>query len=189
MLVFDDFNNFLVKFQRSVVLGITETWLSPTVSLNEVFVSGYSTYRFDRDFRGGGVLVYVSHSCRSWCQFDLEDSDVEAVWVELRVMSHPVLLCVVYRSPSSDTGVFACIANMLELAHKENKEMILMGDLNVNLLGTGSLVSALSLITEEYCLSQLISEPTRSTPTSETLIDVIFTTHPDRFTNSRTFPF
>ena len=64
-----------------------------------------------------------------------------------------------------------------------------MGDLNVNLLGTGSLVSALSLITEEYCLSQLISEPTRLTPTSETLIDVIFTTHPDRFTSSGTFPF
>ena len=78
---------------------------------------------------------------------------------------------------------------MLELAHKENKEMILMGDLNVNLLGTGSLVSALSLITEEYCLTQLISEPTRLTPTSETLTDVIFTTHPDQFASSGTFPF
>ena len=146
----------MVNFQRPVVLGITKTWLSPTVLLNEVFVSGYSTYRFDRYSRGGGVSVYVSHSCRSRRRFDLEDSDVEAVWVELRVMSYPVLLRVVYHSPSPDTSVFACIVNMLELAHKENKEMILMGDLNVNLLGTGSLVSALSLITEEYCLSQLI---------------------------------
>ena len=68
----------------------------------------------------------MRHSCRSWRRFDLEDSDVEAVWVEeLRVKSHPVLLCVVYRSPSPDKSVFACIANMLELAHKENKEMIL----------------------------------------------------------------
>jgi len=45
------------------------------------------------------------------------------------------------------------------------------------------------LITEEYCLTQLISEPTHLTPTSETLIDVIFTSHSDLFTSSGTFPF
>ena len=35
----------------------------------------------------------------------------------------------------------------------------------------------------------MISEPTRVTPISETLIDVLFTTHPDQFTSSETFPF
>ena len=134
-------------------------------------------------------MIYVSYSCRSWRRFDLENSDVEAVWVELCVVSHPVLLCVVYHSPSSDTGVFNCIANMLELAAKEKKEVILMGDLNVNLLGAGSLVSALSLIIEEFCLTQMISEPTRVTPISKSLIDVLFTTHPDLFVSSGTFPF
>ena len=189
MPAFDTLNNFLVNFQHSVIFGITETWLGSTVSLNETSVSGFSSYRCDRDSRGGGVLVYVSHSCRSWHHFDLEDSDVEKVWVELRIVSHPMLLCVVYRSPSSNAGVLDCIANMLELAHKENKEILLMGDLNVNLLGAGSLVSALSLIVEEFCLTQMISEPTCITPTSETLIDVLFTTHPDQFTSSGTFPF
>ena len=171
-------------------MGITETWLGPAVSLSEISVPGFSSYRRDRDSRGGGVLVYVSYSCRrSWRRFDLENSDFEAVWVELRVVSHPVLLCVVYRSPSYDTGVFNCIANMLELADKEKKEVILKGDLNVNLLGVGSLVSALLLIIEEFCLTQIISEPTRVTPTNESLIDVLFTTHPDLFVSSGTFPF
>ena len=179
----------MLNFQCPVILGITETWLGPTVSLSAISVLGFSSYRRIRDSRGGGVLVYVSHSCRSWRRFDLEESNVEAVWVELRIMSQPVLLCVVYRSPSSDTGIFTYVANMLELAHKENKEIILMGDLNVNLLGTGSLVSALSLIIEEFCLTQMISTPTRVTSTSETSIDVLFTTHPDQFTNSGTFPF
>ena len=183
--VFDELTTFLVNFQRPVILGVTETWLGPAVSLSEVSVPGYSSYRRDRDSRCGGVLVYVSYSCRSWRRFDLESSDVEAVWVELRVVSHPVLLCVVYRSPSSDAGVFNCIANMLELANKENKEVILMGDLNVNLLGAGSLVSASSLIIEEFCLTQ----STRVTPTSESLIDVLFTTRPDLFASSGTFPF
>lgn len=95
MPAFDELNNFLVNFQRPVILGITETWLGPAVSLSELSVSGFSFYRRDRDSRGGGVLVYVSYSCRSWRRFDLENSDVEAVWVELRVVSHPVLLCAV----------------------------------------------------------------------------------------------
>ena len=167
---FDELTNFLLNCQRPVILGITETWLGPTVSLGEISILGFSSYRRNRDSRGGGVLVYVSHSCRSWRRFDLEESDVEAIWVELRIVSQPVLLCVVYRSPSSDTGVFTYAANMLELAHKENKEIILMDDLKVNLLGAGSLVFALSLIIEEFCQTQMISTPTRVTSTSETLM-------------------
>ena len=49
-----------------------------------------------------------------------------------------------------------------------------MGDLNVKLLGAGSLVPVLSLIIEEFCLTQMISEPTCVTPTSDTLIDVFY---------------
>ena len=167
---FDELTNFLLNFQGPVILGITETWLGPSVSLGETSILGFLSYRRDCDSRGGGVLVYVSHSCRSWRRFDLEESDVEAIWVELRIVSQPVLLCVVYRSPSSDTGVFTYAANMLELAHKENKEIILMDDLKVNLLGAGSLVFALSLIIEEFCQTQMISTPTRVTSTSETLM-------------------
>jgi len=104
-------------------------------------------------------------------------------------MFHPVLLCVIYHPPSSDTSVLGYITDMLELAQKESKEVVLMGDLNVNMLGTGSLLSTLLLIAEEFCLTQLISEPTRLTPTSQTLIDVIFVTCPGLFTGSGTFPF
>ena len=98
-------SNFMLNFQRPVVLGITETWLGPTVTLNKISISGYSNYRLDHDSRSGGVLVYVSHSCRSWHRLDLEDSPVEAVWFELRIISHPIVLCVVYPPPSSETGV------------------------------------------------------------------------------------
>ena len=42
------------------------------------------------------------------------------------IKCHPVLLCVVYCLPSSDTGVFTCIANILELAPKENKSVLML---------------------------------------------------------------
>ena len=82
--------------------------------------------------------------------------------------------------------VFDCVAQMLELAVGENKEVVLMGDLNVNLLSKGHLVSAWSLITEEFCLTQLISEPTRVCATTESLLDVIYSTNSNLFTTAGT---
>ena len=133
----DEIRDSMGKFHRPVVLGISESWLTSAVSLGHVMIPGCAVYRRDRaSGRGGGVLVYVSHSCRSWRRLDLEQSSVEATWIELWLMSHLVLLCVVYRPPSSTMCVFDCVIQMLELAVGENKEVVLMGDLKVNLLIT-----------------------------------------------------
>ena len=62
------------------------------------------------------------------------------------------------------------------------KEYYLMGDFNCNMLSSSRNnvnTQALLNITDIYNLKQLINEPTRVTPVSSTLIDVIFTSHPD----------
>ena len=108
---FDKIRDFMGKFHRPVVLGITETWLTSAVSLSHVIIPGCTVYRRDRvSDRGVGVLVYVSQSCWSWRRLDLEQSSVEAIWVELQLMSHSMLLCVVYHPPSSNMCVFDCVA-------------------------------------------------------------------------------
>ena len=55
------------------------------------------------------------------------------------------------------------------------------------MLSKGHLVYAWSLLTEEFCLLQLISEPTRVCATTESLLDVIYTTNPNLFTSTGTF--
>ena len=64
----------------------------------------------------------------------------------------------------------------------ENTEYYLMGDLNCDLIATryDNDTRKLVSITDTYGLQQLITEPTRITPTTTTLIDVIFTNCPDR---------
>ena len=100
-----------------MVLGTTEIWPTSAVSLGHVMIPGCTVYHRDHvSGRGGGILVYVSQSCRSWRRLDLEQSSVEAIWVELRLMSHSMLLCVVYHPPSSTMCVFDCVAQMLEIA-------------------------------------------------------------------------
>ena len=100
-----------------------------------------------------------------------------------------MLLCVVYRPPSSGGSLLATVGHMLDLAGGEHKEVILMGDLNINMLCTSSLLSTWNLIVEEFSLTQLISEPTRVSVTTESLIDVIFVSDPAMFAVSGTMPF
>ena len=140
----------------------------------------------ETDGRGGGVLVYVPEVCRSRRRPDLEDDSTEAVWVELRLNKDAILLCNIYRPPNSSVNVLDRFSVMLERASTERKEIVVMGYLNCNLLAPSHLVDGLLHITDENHLKQLISKPTRITNHSQSLIDLLFSSHPDNFTASKT---
>ena len=54
-----------------------------------------------------------------------------------------------------------------------------MGDINCDLLSENTVNNALPNVSDVYGLKQLITEPTRITPSSSSLIDLIFTNQPD----------
>ena len=68
----------------------------------------------------------------------------------------------------------------------EQKDFYLLGDLNCNMLdgSNNHNSSTLTNILDIYGLSQLISEPTRITPTSRTLIDLCITSSPEKISSS-----
>ena len=78
---------------------------------------------------------------------------------------------------------------MIEPAMTENKTVVLMGDLNCNLMPVNHLGEHLLLAMEGFMLTQLIKDPTRITQSSSSLIDVIFTTSPDKFESCGVLPF
>lgn len=43
------------------VIVLSETWLSKSVSDNNINISGYNAFRTDCPQRGGGVAVYISN--------------------------------------------------------------------------------------------------------------------------------
>lgn len=63
-----------------------------------------------------------------------------------------------------------------------------MGDLNCNMLVHTNPTKQLLLLTEENNLTQLITEPTRITQHSQSLIDVLFVSNPDHFSSAGIFP-
>ena len=69
---------------------------------------------------------------------------------------------------------------------KTNKEIIILGDFNVDYNKTGNrdLKSLLNI----SGLKQMITKPTRTTKTSSTLIDLIITNRLENITNKNVFP-
>lgn len=174
----DEIRTTLAEVKRPVILGVSETWLDSSVSDGEVAIQPFTLYRRDRGNRGGGVLVYVPESCYSRRRGDLEKDDIEAIWVEVHLQKSTILLCNIYRPPNSAVTVFDSFSEMLESASSEGKEVVVMGDMNCNLLVSNPIVNRLIQIMEENNLTQILSDPTRITPHSQTLSTLWLTSIP-----------
>ena len=71
------------------------------------------------------------------------------------------------------------LAAMVERAVQEKIDVIMMEDFNCNMLCPDLKAVRLAMVMSEYGLVQMIKGPTRVTESSETQIDLLFTTNAD----------
>ena len=142
---------------------------------------------------GGGVCIYLRNSISYNVRLDLIPSELEAVCVEIiKLHSWPFLLATVYRPLNASSEFFDHLENLIKAIDDENKEMDILGDLNCDMLKTGSAVRTKKLksLYELHQLSQLINwdnwynEATRVTVTFSSLIDHIVANQPEKISNS-----
>ena len=120
--------------------------------------------RRDRELNtGGGLIVYIKEGIQTCRRTDLENENLECIWLEIKPKkSKAVLDGNIYRPPNStiqwNESFEACIENVLG----EDKEIYLMGDINRDLLNN-QIKNAWTGYTEPFGLTQLVSEPTRVT--------------------------
>ena len=158
------------------IFGLSETKLQnfhPDVMYE---IEGYQKpFRRDRkENQGGGILIYVENGVACKRRPDLENEQLECIWLEVKPKkSKPFLVGHIYRPPNLGitwNEVFEdCIENVL----KEEKELYLLGDINRDLLNT-QIKRSWSEYMEPFGLNQLVSEATRVTSTSKTLIDHVY---------------
>ena len=170
------------------VIAFSETRLDEFISDSEISVDNYQLYRKDRNRNGGGVILYVSNTnCHHKLREDLMISSLELVAIELtQGKSKPIIVLAWYRPPNSNMDLFDDIERVLSITECENKDFILMGDLNCNLLSPNPSCHTKRLvdICEDANLEQVINEPTRVVQHTSTLIDVLFTTNKLKITGS-----
>ena len=101
--------------------------------------------------------------------------------------THPLTHSLTHSLTGSQDSHFSqTIETAIAKLDSEDKEVIIIGDLNCNFLAArpDRNTENLKPIIEVYQMKQLISEPTRLTESSQTLIDVILTNKPNRIVSS-----
>ncbi|WAR09122.1 hypothetical protein MAR_019080, partial [Mya arenaria] len=158
-------------------MGISETKFNENHKTETFHIDGYQVpFRRDRLFNGGGGLaVYVKQNVNCIRRLDLEGDDIEIIWLEIMpTKCKSFLIGSLYRHPESKVAWKEIFDTHIENVQLEEKEIIILGDINRDLL-----ISKISDEWSSYILSlglkQLIKQPTRECSTSKTLIDHIYT--------------
>ena len=138
------------------------------------------------NFSHYSFLLFCTHtvSVTTWWTVSFQDTLLykEAAIVLLQKSDWPIdpihYCCNVGRPPTSPFELFSMFEDFVGKLDADGKEYYTMGDFNCNMLPASfykANTQALLNVTDIYNLKQLITEPTRITPLSSTLIDVIFT--------------
>ena len=177
-------SSWILEESEADVLGVTELWLKPTTHTDSsVAIDGYHLERRDGiACQGGGVAVYLCDSVPYRHRCDLQESaQLEDLWVEIKVPhTRGLLLCTLYRPPdSANMSIwYESMEQTLETTQQEQKEVIIMGDINIDWLDEQAKEEEWQRVVETFQMTQVIEEPTQVTASTETPIDHIYTTHP-----------
>ena len=170
------------------ILSVNETRLDKQITDSIVNTNGYSIARYDRNRDGGGVAIFYRNCINVALRNNLIPEDLEAICVEvMQAKSKPILIATVYRPPNTSMDIFEKIGTLMQNLDQENKEVIILGDFNCDLLRSSTTSNHtrkfLDLI-EVFQFDQIITQRTRITQNSETLIDVALTNSPENIANS-----
>ena len=119
--------------------------------------------------------------------------NIESCWIEIKHKHNKnILIGTIYRPPSENLEYFGKMVDLLSMLSTESKDLVLLGDLNINCLDKTKIKSVESIETM-FDMKQLISAPTRqairatkdgNVTYASSLIDLIFTTVPNSHYNT-----
>jgi exonuclease III len=161
------------------ILCLNETKLDESISDDELLMTNFNIIRRDRTRHGGGIVIYINNTIKYNVVNDLNCENIEVLWLEVILPKlEPFLLCSVYKPPSSNVTYRNCMLENFQNAADINPNVLILGDFNENILSMST-----TFVNDICCLidaKQLVSEATRVTPDTNSLIDLIFTTFYDK---------
>ena len=124
------------------IFTVSESWLDRTVCDADILIPGHTTFRQDRGphKRGGGVLVYVKDIYKA-CVIEkwssVSESNFQQLWLKVQCKKFKsFLLCTVYRSPAAPIDFYENLSETFVHSLLHGSNVIILGDLNCNLIGS-----------------------------------------------------
>ena len=165
------------------VFAVTESKLDCQILDSEIQIKGYTIVRRDRNRYGGGVLMYIKDK---WTITNVcKDENLELLTADIKLLKSPKInVGVVYRPPDSNAQWITDFEERIDDMSTAGTEQVTMGDLNIDEMKSSSFKTMM-----EVCgFPQLISEPTRVTSSSSTLIDHIYVNQPISYSSRGVIP-
>ena len=186
---FDKLETLLDNLEHQFdVIALTETWQTKeNVNFTPGILSGYQKCEGLAGLsKKGGCGVYIKDTIPYITRPDLskniknKQSEFEVLWIEIiSPKKENILIGVVYRHPKQkDKEFLEYLDNTLQKTKKENKKIIITGDLNLNLLKfekNKEITEFLDFLTAKWFTPHILG-PTRITENERaSLIDNFFT--------------
>ena len=156
------------------IIGLCETFLSSRIKHVETEIIGFKCERGDRSCGAkGGIVVYIKDGIKYNRRTDIEDNNIESIWIELSLSKQRILCGFIYRPPNENVSWIDDMEVQLYKAKRTNYKLTMLGDFNMNLLKLCS-HSKWNMFIKSFDLQQLVTKPTRVTDTTATVIDHIY---------------
>ena len=155
----------LIATDSPDIVAVTETFLDCSILDCEFFPKSFQLFRCDRSHHGGGVMIAVRESVPSIRRFDLENPDVELLWLQITCRTHSIMFGVFYRPPNAPDSCLSILEASIQ-SISTNSTVVLCGDFNIHKnfrTSTSSDKAAVHLcyIVNNFSFQQLILDPTR----------------------------
>ena len=175
--------NKIVSETSLDILGVSETFISPFTPKSIYQMPGYKFIGKSRDKKcRGGVGVYINERFPvKLISLPTDFVQPEMFFVEVTVGMVKMAIGVIYKSPLIPYSVYAAMHENLFAITSKYEHFLIMGDMNINHLVPDSSPCKFftNYVTEPFALTQVISEPTRVTAQTSTLIDLMLTACPE----------
>ena len=164
------------------IIVLTETWLTKDDNRDNFHLPGYQApIRLDRAIEPlgyGGIIIWVKNDIAYKRRKDLEDKNIEMVWLEVRAGNNKFLLCSLYRANSNTDFTFwdRLQDNIDNISCRHSNKIMMIGDLNADLSTPHG--AKMKHFTECNDLTIHVNTPTRITSTSATILDQIISNFP-----------
>ena len=112
-------------------------------------------------------------------------TDIQAIGIDVTVISQKLLLGCVYIPPDC-YNLYNKFHSLLEHSVRNRKNVVILGDLNSDLIAKGYEGRRLLRIFGSFDLHNVVKDPTRTTVTTSTLLDLLITTDTSKIITSGT---
>ena len=179
---FENLHEFLSSISSKFgILAITETSQKSGENFKtNIKINGYEMFSTPSNTSKGGTALYIDSKFNSFERTDLkiQTDDFESSWGEItNNKSKNIVIGCIYRHPRYNINEFLTyIEKCLNVLGKENKEVYLCGDFNIDLLKideNNSYQEFYNILCTYGYLPKIII-PTRVTNLNSSLIDNIF---------------